>query len=119
MLEQLGLLVDEVPGDVEHLDEEELEQAVVAQRPQRDAPALLGEARAPVALVLEEAELGQPAEHAGDRAGGDAEALGERVGGDGPVEPGLQRVDGLQVVLDGARCRRWWLHSRQPRGQGV
>ena len=43
VLEQLGLLVDEVPGDVEHLDEEQLEQAVVAQRPQRDAAALLGE----------------------------------------------------------------------------
>ena len=107
VLEQLGLLVDEVPGDVEHLDEQELEQPVVAQRAQRDAPALVGQPRALVALVLEQAELGEAAQHAADRAGGDAEPLGQRVGRHRPVEPRLERVDRLQVVLDGTRGGRW------------
>ena len=64
VLEQLRLLVDEVPRHVEHLDEQQLEQPVVAQRPQRDPAALVGQLDALVALVLEQAELVEPAQHA-------------------------------------------------------
>jgi hypothetical protein len=102
VLEQLRLLVDEVPRDVEHLDEQQLEQAVVAERAQRDAAALVGEADAAVALVLEQAQLVEAAQHARHRSGGDAEALGERVRGNRSLQPRLKRVDRLEVVLDGA-----------------
>ena len=84
VLEQLGLLVDEVPRHVEHLDEQELEQPVVAERAQRDAAALGGEPDPAVALVLEQAELGEAAQHARHGAGRDPEPLGERVGRTGP-----------------------------------
>jgi hypothetical protein len=45
-----------VPRHAEALDEEELEQAVVADHLERDAPAASGQANAPVALVLDDAE---------------------------------------------------------------
>ena len=113
VLEQLGLLVHEVPRHVEHLHQQQLEQAVVAQRAQRHAPPLGGQAHAAVALVLEQPELVEPAQHPGDGAGREAEPLGQRVRGDRALEPGFERVHGLEVVLDGAGRRRS-VHEGQP-----
>ena len=56
-LSELGLVVHFVPGHAEALDEEQLDQPVVADHLERDAAAALGEAGATVALVLDEAEL--------------------------------------------------------------
>ena len=113
VLEQLRLLVHEVPGNVEHLHQQQLQQPVVAQRAQRDAAALGGQRDAAVALVLEQPELVEPAQHSRHRAGRDAEPLGQRVRRHRSLQPRLERVDRLEVVLDGAGSRGRCVHARQ------
>ena len=100
-----------VPRDVEHLDQQQLQQPVVAQRAQRDAAALGGERDAAVALVLEQAQLVEPAQHPRHGAGRDAEPLRQRVGRHRALEPRLERVDGLEVILDRARGGGWRVHA--------
>ena len=102
VLEHLGLVVHAVPRHAELLGEVQLEQPVVAQHLERDAPARRrsaarrGRARARRArarracLTIAEADAGR-----------DAEALGERVRRDGAAAAPLERVDRLRVVLDG------------------
>ena len=98
MLEHLGLGVHLVPGHAEALDEEQLDEPVVADHLEGDAPAVLGEPHAAVALVLDEAERRELAQHPRDRRGADLEQRGE-VGRRGRAVAGLERVDRLRVVL--------------------
>ena len=80
MLQALGLVVHLVPAVAEHLDEEHLEQAVVAHELEGDLAALAGQLLAAVAVVLDEALGGQARDHLADGGRGDAEALGELAG---------------------------------------
>ena len=73
MLEHLRFGVHLVPGHAEVLDEEQLDEAVVADDLERHAPAALGEADAAVALVLDEPECRELAEHPRDGGGADLE----------------------------------------------
>ena len=100
MLEDLGLVVHLVPAHSQALDQVELEQAVVADHLEGDAPARCGEPDAAVRLVLGEPERDQLADHPGNGAGLDAEPLRER-GRRCAGSVRFERVDGLDVVLDG------------------
>ena len=100
VLEHLGLGVHLVPGHAEALDEEQLDEPVVADHLERDAPAALGEADAAVALVLDEAEGRELAQHPRDGGGADLEQ-GREVGRRGGAVARLERVDRLRVVLHG------------------
>src|SRR5216683_2811774 len=53
MLESLGFVVDLVPGIATHLDQEHLEQAVVADELEGDLPAFFGQLLAAVLVVLD------------------------------------------------------------------
>src|SRR5207342_321770 len=66
VLEHLRLGMYLVLGHPEVLHEEQLEQAMVADHLERDAAALLGEADAAVALVLDEVEARELPEHPRD-----------------------------------------------------
>ena len=104
VLEHLGLVVDAVPRHAE-LRQQQLEQAVVADHLERDAPPVLGQRDAVVGLVRDEARARRAAGPSRTRTPGvTPEALGERVGRDLPVVgAALERVDRLRVVLDGGR----------------
>ena len=66
VLETLRLVVDLVPAVAEDLDQEHLEQAVMADQLQRDPPALASELLAAVAVVLDEALRRQAGDHLAD-----------------------------------------------------
>ena len=102
VLQHLRLGVDFVPGHAEALHEEELEQPMVADDLERDAGAVLGEADPAVGLVLDETEGRQLGQHPGDRGGADLQPLRERRRRHGALA-GVERVDRLDVVLDGGR----------------
>ena len=109
VLQALRLRVDCVPAEPERFREVELEQPVVAYDLERDAAAGLGQTHAAVALVRDETEPVELAQHPGDGGRLDAEPLGERVRRHGAAAA-LERVDRLRVVLDRGgqlvgRCR--------------
>ena len=106
VLEHLRLGVDAIPGHPQRLGEEALEQAVVADHLEREAPPVGGQAHAAVGHVRDQPQLVELLEHRRDRAGRDAQALGQRVGRDRLVAAGLEREDRLGVVLDGRRAQQ-------------
>ena len=82
---------------------------MVAYNLERDAAAGLGQTHAAVALVRDETEPVELAQHPGDGGRLDPEPLGERVRRH-VAAAALERVDRLRVVLDrggqlGGRCR--------------
>ena len=99
VLEHLGLGVHLVPGHPEALDEEQLDEPVVADHLERDAPPAFGQAYAAIPLVLDEPELRELAQHPRDRGGADLEQ-GREAGRRGGAVARLERVDRLRVVLD-------------------
>src|SRR5581483_7686469 len=99
MLEHLRLRMHPLPAHTEALDEEELEQAVMADHLERDEAASLGQADTMVRLVLDETEAGELARHPRDRRGCDVEAVGQRVRRC-RLAAALEHVDRLDVVLD-------------------
>jgi hypothetical protein len=99
VLEHLGFGVHLVPGHAEALDEEQLDQPVMADHFERDTPAALGETDAVVALVLDEAELRHLPQHPGDRRGPDLEQ-GSQLGRRGGSVSRFEGEDRLGVVLD-------------------
>ena len=103
VLEDLRLGVHLVPRHPEVLDEEQLEQPVVADHLERDMAAAFGETDAAVALVLDETEGRELTEHPRDRAGADVEQRREIVRR-GRAVALLERVDRLRVVLDRGRA---------------
>ena len=80
VLEHLGLGVHAVPWHPEGLDEEQLEQAVMAHHLERDPAAVLGQRDPAVRTVLDQAELAEPLDHPRRRRGRHPESLGEGVG---------------------------------------
>ena len=69
VLEHLGLLVDAVPRHAEVLDEVQLEQPVVADHLERDAPAGVGQRHPAVGLVGDESQLPEALDHPDAEAG--------------------------------------------------
>src|SRR5713101_7418498 len=101
VLESLGLVVDLVPAVAEHLDQEHLEQAVVADQLEGDLPSFLRELLAAVPVVLDQALGGEPRHHLADRRRGDAEPLRQLSRRHRPLVA-AEQVEGLEVVLLGA-----------------
>jgi hypothetical protein len=98
VLEHLGLGVHLIPGHAQALDEEQLDEPVVADHLERDPPAARGQADAPVALVLDESEVRELAQHPRDGGGANLEQ-GREVGGRRSAVTRLERVDRLRIVL--------------------
>ena len=103
MLHVLGFLVHLVPGHLERLGQEQLEQAVPADHLQRQPLAGLGQAGSFIGGIRRQARLGEGLEHAGDRARRDGERLRQLAGTHGAagLAPGGDQRDRLDVVLDG------------------
>ena len=100
VLEHLGLGVHGIPANAEALCEVELEQPVMAQHLQRDPPAGLGEPDTAIALVGDEAERVELAQHPRHRCRTHAEPLREGGRRGNPLAA-LERIDRLRVVLHG------------------
>src|SRR5712692_1659455 len=95
MLESLCLFVDLVPAVAEHLDEEHLQEAVMADELEGDLPALACQLLPAVPILRDE-----PRDHLADRRRGDAEALGQVARGHG-TRVAVQVVEGFEVILLG------------------
>ena len=80
VLEHLRLLVDPVPGHLQDLGQEELDQAVVADHLERHPLAPLGQPGPVVGLVLDQALVAESLQHPGGRGRRHSEPLGDGVG---------------------------------------
>jgi hypothetical protein len=100
VLEQLRLGVYAVPGQVERLGEEQLQQPVVPQHLERDPAPLVREPHASVRGVRNEPELREPLHHRGRSARRHPHPLGKLVVADRLVRAALERIDRLRVILD-------------------
>jgi hypothetical protein len=103
VLEALGLGVHLLPRDAEMLDEEELEQPVMAQHLERGGGAARRQNDAVVRLVLDQPEAVELLDHPRHRRRGDVQPVGERLRRHGPAGRRADLLDGLQVVLHGGR----------------
>src|SRR5918998_1729627 len=101
MLEDFGLLVDAIPGNVELIGEESLEQTVMADHLEGHPPALFRELDASIAVVPRECELVESLDHRRCGPRTDVEVLGKRSGRHGRGAPLVERIDRLKVVLYG------------------
>ena len=97
MFPAAGLVVHQVPGQPDHVDEEALGEPVLAQHRLRHSLALLGEGDRP-SRTLDVAIRGQPVEHFGDRRRRPPEPLGD-TGLNGRRSLLVQRLDRLEVLL--------------------
>ena len=100
MLEELGLGVHLVERQAEAIDEVTLEQAVVPQHLERVRAARVREGDASIRKSLDQPQLVEALGHRRRRGRADVHAAGERGRRD-PLARRLERVDRLQVVLDG------------------
>ena len=100
VLEPLRLVVHLIPGIAEDLDQEHLQQSVMADQLEGDPPALLRQLLSPIAVVHNEAVLDEAPDHLADRRGGDAQALRELAGRHRSAIA-VKVVKGLEVVLLG------------------
>ena len=102
VLHVLGFLVHLVPGHLQRLGQEQLEQAVPADDLQRQPLAGLGQAGSLVGGIRRQARLGEGLEHAGDRARRDGQRLRQLAGADGAagIAAGGDQRDRLDVILD-------------------
>src|SRR5690606_32968086 len=82
VFEDLRLVVDLVPGVPEFLHEVELDQSVTAQYGQGDLVSRGGQSHVAVALVVDQPQFTEFAQHAGDRGVGHGEPLGDPGNGD-------------------------------------
>ena len=80
VFEAAGEAVGLVPGVAEHVGEEALDDAVAADRGDRDAAADLGELDAAVGLVVDEAPVGEALDRGGDGRRRQPEPVGEVAG---------------------------------------
>ncbi len=100
MLEPLRLGMHLVERQAERVREIALEQTVMAEHLERAAASGLREDDAAIRRTLRKAELCQALHHRGRRRSADTHPVGER--GRRHLAPcGIQRVDRLQVVLNG------------------
>ena len=102
MLEPLGLGVHLVPAHAQALDQEQLEQAMVANHLERDGPSALGQTRTAIQLMLDQPERGQLAQHRRHRRRANVEPFRQGVRRGRPLAR-LERVDRLRVVLNRSR----------------
>ena len=100
VFEAFGFDVDLVPAEAEPLDEVCLENAMAPDDAQGRIATGGREGDATVRDVVDEALLGEAAEHAADRGRGDGEP-GRDVGGRGDAAAPGEDEDGLEVILDG------------------
>src|SRR5450759_1714025 len=105
VLEALGLVVHLVPAVAQHLDEEHLQQAVMAHQLQSHLAALAGQLLALVSVVLDQALRGEAGDHLADRRRRDAQALSQVAGRHGSLVT-VQVIERLEVVLLRAGERR-------------
>ena len=110
VLHVLGFFVDFVPGEVERLAQELLDQPVPPQHAQRQRPAGRREPHAFVRRVRGQVALVERLEHARHRAGQHAQRGRDLAGGHG-AGVGLLRelVDRLDVVFDGQAGHGGWM----------
>ena len=87
VLQLLGLGVDAGPVHLQHVDEEGLDEPVLADDAQRHAPAVGRQAHAMPRLVLDEAAVGQRLDHGGDGAGHHGERVASSPMGTRPSRP--------------------------------
>ena len=106
VLELLRLVVDFVPRVTHHLDQEELDQTVAAGHECGKLLTGLGECHSCVRLVFDEPGIRQRLHHRRRGAGGHVERGCELTHGQktmGRFQAVGPDIDGLEVVLDGAR----------------
>ena len=107
VLELFGFLVHFVPSKPHHLHEEQLDQPMAPQDERGQPPPRPRQRDARVRLVIHQSRFRQRLHHRRRGAGGDAERRGElshRQQARLPAGVAARaEVDGLQVVLDGAR----------------
>ena len=103
VLKAFGFAVKFVERVVEDFEEEGFYEAVVADDFERAFAAGGGEADAAAALVLDERAVldGELLQHVGDGGRGDAEARGELGAADAALLAAAERIDGLEVVVNG------------------
>ena len=111
VLEAIRFRVNSIKRVPEELREVQLDQPVEANHLEGQSLALVGELDAVVGSVLDEPQLDELPDHAGNRRWPDSQLLG-----DGGVcrrlVPTLKLVDRFQVVLD---CSRAHFGSPQPK----
>jgi hypothetical protein len=90
--------VDLVPAVAEHLDQEHLEEAVVADELEGYLPAFAGELLASVAVVLDQALGRKAVDHLADARRGDAQTLGQLAGRHGSLVA-VEEVKGFEIIL--------------------
>ena len=106
VLELFGLVVHLVPRVAHDAHEEQLDEPMAAQHERGELLPGGGERHAGIGLVLDEARLGERLDHRRRGAGRDAERRGQLAHRQQPLRRrrgGRAQVDGLEVVLDGAR----------------
>ena len=103
VLEAFGLGVHLVPRHAEVLDQEQLQQPVVAQHLERGSRAARRQHDAVVRLVLDQAQRVELLDHARHGRGRDVQPVGERLRGHGAAGGRADLLDRLQVVLHGGR----------------
>jgi len=111
VLELFGLVVHLVPAEPHHPHEEQLDQPMPPEDQRRKLLARGAEPHAVVGLVFHQAGFGQGLHHGGGRARRHAQSRRQLTHRQEALPLGqvpLAKVDGLQVVLDGAgrkHCR--------------
>src|SRR5690606_30283995 len=99
VLEHLGLVVDLVPLVPEVLDAQRLDEPAAADQRPRPLPPPAGERDAAVALVVDQALVGEAPDGLGRRRRRHAHPRGERTHARRRASPLDRRVDRLEVVL--------------------
>src|SRR3954468_12831110 len=103
MLDPLGLFVDLVVAVAQRDGEICLDHAMTPDRPHRGAAAGTRETHASIALVLDQLEVGEAADHAADRRRCEAKRFGDVVRSDDAPVDRLELEDDLEIVLDRRR----------------
>jgi hypothetical protein len=98
VLPPVGFAVHLLPLEPDDIDEESFGEAMSADDGRGEAPALVGEVQAPVAMQLDVAVVGEPSDRLGDGRGRQAEPLDE-PGSHRHDALFLDREDRLEVLL--------------------
>ena len=97
----LGFFVHFVPGQVQRLDQKQLDQPMPAHDPQRQGIAGRGQPHALVRRVGDQVALAERLEHAGHGARRNAQCRGQLAGGRLAIARQANLKDRLDVVFDG------------------
>ena len=97
----LGFFVHFVPGQIQRLDQKQLDEPMAAHDPQGQCIARVGQPHALVRRVGNQVALAERLEHAGDGAWRDPQSRGQLAGRRLAVARQTNLKDRLDVVLDG------------------